>query len=87
MDQAGPEDRRLQGLMRLAGCGKALVFVSLREQALRTPSVRQGRDREGHEHALFLPSQKDGVWLITRPAMVTRDMTLLPAGGSENKHG
>lgn len=38
MDQAGPEDRRLQGLMRLAGCGKALVFVSLREQALRTPS-------------------------------------------------
>lgn len=89
MDQAGPEDCRSQALMRLGGggAGRRSCFVSLREQALRTSSVSQGRDREGHEHALLSPSHIDGVWLITGPAMVTHDMTLLPAGGSENKHG
>lgn len=41
------------------GVGRRAVrgscFVSWREQALRTPSVSQGRDREGHEHAILFP--------------------------------
>lgn len=88
MNQARPEYCRQQALTRLGGMQgqKRILF------RFRTPSVSQERDMEGHEHALlycwpFPGAMQSSGTEEPGSSLVTREVTLLYAGGSGNKHG